>query len=212
MNRRLHRLLARMDVTRKGARRVAEIVDTGVAILHEEGFTALTKRRIAARLGISHGNVSYYFPNREALWQAVIEYELRGYLDRHDPHNRPLLGNPRLEFDAFVLRRIDEYRDRRMRSFLSQVSAFAEVNPVIAMLRDEVCEAVYQETLARVSALVPQQEERALRSRVLAIMALLDGLRVVAVYRPDALVNGDSFPRYVVEWASRIARGDAREP
>ncbi len=69
-------LMTSLDVTRKGAERIADIVKVGAEILLDEGFSSLTKRRIAKRLGISHGNVSYYFPNRESLWHAVIDYEL----------------------------------------------------------------------------------------------------------------------------------------
>ena len=60
-------LMTTLDVTRKGAERIADIVNAGAALLLEEGFSSLTKRRIAKRLGISHGNVSYYFPTRESL-------------------------------------------------------------------------------------------------------------------------------------------------
>ena len=75
-------LMQTLDVTRKGAERIAEIVNAGASLLLEEGFPALTKRRIAKRLGISHGNVSYYFPTRESLWHAVIDYELKEYYKR----------------------------------------------------------------------------------------------------------------------------------
>ena len=207
MNERLKRHLQRTDVTRKGARRVSEILEAGAAILLDEGFMSLTKRRIATRLGISHGNVSYYFPTRESLWQAVFEYELQDYYERHHLQDRSLAGNAQLEFDAFILRRIDAYRNRKTRAFFAQVSAFSEVNENILLLRNENYEMLYQHTLARVGALVPHADELALRPRVLAIIALLDGLHAVAVYRPDALVDGDSFPQYLVERANAIARG-----
>jgi AcrR family transcriptional regulator len=69
-------LMTSHDVTRKGAERIADIVKAGAEILLNEGFSSLTKRRNAKRLDISHGNVSYYFPTRESLWHAVIDYEL----------------------------------------------------------------------------------------------------------------------------------------
>ncbi len=47
MNEKVELLMERLDVTRKGAERIANIVETGVDILRTEGFTALTKRRIA---------------------------------------------------------------------------------------------------------------------------------------------------------------------
>ena len=76
-------LMTSLDVTRKGAERIADIVKAGAAILLDEGFSSVTKRRIAKRLGISHGNVSYYFPTRDSLWHAVIDYELKEHYQRH---------------------------------------------------------------------------------------------------------------------------------
>ena len=64
MNDKIANLMTSLDVTRKGAERIADILKVGVAILLDEGFSSLTKRRIAKRLGISHGNVNYYFPTR----------------------------------------------------------------------------------------------------------------------------------------------------
>ena len=67
MNDKIANLMTSLDVTRKGAERIADIVKVNAAILLDEGFTSLTKRRIAKRLSISHGNVSYYFPTRDSL-------------------------------------------------------------------------------------------------------------------------------------------------
>ncbi len=102
MNEKVALLMERLDVTRKGAERIAKIVETGVDILRTEGFTALTKRRIAKRLGISHGNVSYYFPTRESLWKGVIEYELKFYYDKYYGESKSADNDPEGRFDEFV--------------------------------------------------------------------------------------------------------------
>ncbi len=106
-----------LDVTRKGAERIADIVKVGAEILLEEGFSSLTKRRIAKRLDISHGNVSYYFPTRESLWHAVIDYELKEYYTRHHGVLIADSSDPQAYFDAFVVGWIDEYNDRVVRIF-----------------------------------------------------------------------------------------------
>ena len=72
MNHSIEDLMVDMKVSEKGAKRISEIIKVGVDILMEEGFLALTKRRIAARLNIAHGHVGYYFPSRELLWRAVL--------------------------------------------------------------------------------------------------------------------------------------------
>ncbi len=112
MSDKITNLMTSLDVTRKGAERIADIVKAGAEILLEEGFFSLTKRRIAKRLGISHGNVSYYFPTRDSLWHAVIDYELKEYYKRHHGDLIADPSDPQAYFDAFVVGWIDEYNDR----------------------------------------------------------------------------------------------------
>jgi AcrR family transcriptional regulator len=91
--------LSSRDVTRKGAARVVEIARAGAEILLEEGFTAVTKRRVAKRLGIAHGNVGYYFPTRESLWQAVIDYEISELADKYPIDLETDTNDPQSCFD-----------------------------------------------------------------------------------------------------------------
>lgn len=42
-------------------------------VIAEEGFAAASLRRVAQRAGCTTGAVSYYFANREAMMEAIIE-------------------------------------------------------------------------------------------------------------------------------------------
>jgi len=200
-------LARHLDVTRKGARRIAEIVQAGVSILLEEGFTALTKRRIAARLDISHGNVSYYFPTRESLWRAVIDYEYKEYYRKHYGSLRADPDDPQALFDEFVLRWIDEYLDREMRIFFSQVLAFAEVNETVARLRDEIYEMFLKETLSRVRPLNPGVPESEIELRALVLVSTLEGLHAVSAFRPGLVSRDDAFRQRLLRQMNAVARG-----
>ena len=79
MEAKITHLMTTLEVTRKGAERITEVINTGAEILIEQCFSSLTKRRIAKRPSIIHGNVSYSFPTRENLWHAVIDFNLNGY-------------------------------------------------------------------------------------------------------------------------------------
>lgn len=211
MSERIDNLMMHMAVTRKGAERASAIVEAGVAILREEGFMALTKRRIATRLGISHGNVSYYFPTREALWKTVIDFELKAYYERHYSEFRADENDAQGRFDEFLLRWVDEYRDRDMRIFFSQMLAFAEVSPVIASMRNSIYETFYDETLARVRALLPEVSDEVLQPRVLLIIAALEGLHAVTAFRPGLTVDDNDFRDELVTRINSIARGSRND-
>jgi hypothetical protein len=87
------------------------------------------------------------------------------------------------------------------------VLAFAEVNAVIATLRDEIYEMFYQETLVRVTALLPETDEAELRPRILTIIAMLEGLHAVTAFRPTLMKGGDAYRDALVRQINAIARG-----
>lgn len=196
-----------LDVTRKGAERIAEIIEVGAEILLEGGFSSLTKRRIAKRLGISHGNVGYYFPTRESLWHAVIEYELKEFYERHHTIATRVPGDPQAEFDAFVVRWIDEYNDREMRIFFSHVIAHAEVNESLAAIRNEIYETFFNETMGRAKALRLDADEQEMERRVLEVMVVLEGLHAVSAFRPEVVEHNYEFKQRLLKRVNAIIRG-----
>jgi len=201
-------LMASLDVTRKGAERIADIVKAGAEILLDEGFSSLTKRRIANRLDISHGNVSYYFPTRESLWHAVIDYELKEYYQRHHGVLITDPSDPQAYFDAFVVGWIDEYNDRVVRIFFSHIIAFAEVNESVAKIRDEIYEEFFEETMKRARALGLDVEEQELERRALEVMVVLEGLHAVSAFRPALVERNYEFKQRLLKRANAIIRGE----
>ncbi len=207
MNEKVALLMERLDVTRKGAERIAKIVETGVDILRTEGFTALTKRRIAKRLGINHGNVSYYFPTRESLWKGVIEYELKFYYDKYYGESKIADNDPEGRFDEFVRLWFQEYKDRELRIFFAQLLAFAEVSEFVAQQRDEIYQTFYDETRSRIRDLDPTMTEQELQTRSTLVMAMLEGLHAVTAFRPDLMGSSTDFQEQLVKQVKAIAKG-----
>ena len=207
MNEKVDLLMERLDVTRKGARRIADIVDAGVDILRTEGFTALTKRRIAKRLGISDGNVSYYFPTRESLWKGVIEFELKFYYQKHYGDLKASDDDPSESFDRFVRRWFQEYEDRELRIFFAQLLAFAEVSEFVAQQRDEIYQNFYDETQTRIRDLDPEISNEDLQTRTALVMAMLEGLHAVTAFRPELMNSNTDFQEQLVAQVRAIAYG-----
>ncbi len=66
------RRLPRQD---RGARRVAAILQAAAALIVEVGYEAATLTEVAARAGASIGTLYQYFPNKEAVAQALrVQY------------------------------------------------------------------------------------------------------------------------------------------
>lgn len=65
----------RPRLTRKGARTRARIVEEAAALIHERGVAATTLEHVRAAAGVSGSQMYHYFPDKNELVQAVIDYQ-----------------------------------------------------------------------------------------------------------------------------------------
>ena len=66
---------------RKADARRQSIVDMATSILIKGGPGSLVLRDVAERLGITHGNLQYYFPTKDALLVGIFDRELEKYTE-----------------------------------------------------------------------------------------------------------------------------------
>ena len=60
------------------------IVEAAIRLYNHKGFAITTSRHIAAEINISHGNLEYHFPNKEALVMEIYQgmrQEASGYYE-----------------------------------------------------------------------------------------------------------------------------------
>ena len=200
--------LSSRDVTRKGAARVVEIARAGIEIVLEKGFSSLTKRRVAKRLGIAHGNVGYYFPTRESLWRAVVDYELSEIHNKYPSGLKPDTDDPQSCFDEYLSIYMISYEDRQFGYFFAHLEAYAETNSAIARLRDEMYERILQRVIERVRPLCIGVDDEQIELRALTVMALFEGLGTVSAFRPELVIHNSKFRQQMIDQANAIVRGD----
>ncbi len=70
-----------LPARKKGRERRQQIIDAAKEVLMTSGITSLVLRDIAVQLGITHGNLQYYFPTKEDLLVAIFDQELLTYTD-----------------------------------------------------------------------------------------------------------------------------------
>jgi AcrR family transcriptional regulator len=56
-----------------------EIIDAARELLIEEGSAGFSMRKVAQKLGMSLGNVQYYFPSRVKVLEGLLETDLDAY-------------------------------------------------------------------------------------------------------------------------------------
>ena len=76
----------RKTVTRRPAarrgERVGHILGESLKCFAEQGFERVTYDELIARSKVSRGSFYWYFPSKEALYDAVLDYCVSGYVAR----------------------------------------------------------------------------------------------------------------------------------
>lgn len=85
--------------------RQQEIVEVVLALAAERGVEAITTGLIAERLGLTQGAVFRHFPNKEAIWRAVLDWlkvHLVGLFERQEASPLDELERIFLSYMAFM--------------------------------------------------------------------------------------------------------------
>jgi TetR/AcrR family transcriptional regulator, transcriptional repressor for nem operon len=78
----------RPRLTAKGARTRARIVEEAAALIHERGVASTTLEDVKVAAEVSGSQMYHYFPDKNELVQAVIDYQADTIVNR----NRQVLG------------------------------------------------------------------------------------------------------------------------
>ena len=79
----------RPKLTAKGARTRARIVEEAAALIHERGVAGTTLDDVKVAAEVSGSQMYHYFPDKNELVQAVIDYQAETIVK----HHRKALGN-----------------------------------------------------------------------------------------------------------------------
>ena len=73
----------RPRLTPKGERTRARIVETAAALIHERGVAATTLEDVKVAAEVSGSQLYHYFPDKNDLVQAVIDYQADAIVSNH---------------------------------------------------------------------------------------------------------------------------------
>ena len=74
---------ARPRLTAKGARTRARIVEEAAALIHERGVAGTSLEDVKAAAEVSGSQMYHYFPDKDELVQAVIDYQADAIVSRN---------------------------------------------------------------------------------------------------------------------------------
>jgi AcrR family transcriptional regulator len=167
----------------------ASVLDAARAVLVGDGLERFVMREIAARSGITLGNLQYYFATRDDLLEAVIRAEFdrdlstfrRTVADRSQP----------VEELAGISRGLVENWCTGGGSVFAALSLLAYHNERFARLGAEIYRAFYAELGHLMRRIDPGASDEELTARVLLVTSVLDGvaMQTHAAVRDEAACN-----------------------
>jgi AcrR family transcriptional regulator len=85
-----------------------KIIQVAIRLYNEKGLSNVTSRHIAADIKISHGNLEYHFPNKEAILFAVYK-QMSQEMSLYYPEHKEDILNP-VEHLHKLLVRLEEFQ------------------------------------------------------------------------------------------------------
>jgi AcrR family transcriptional regulator len=165
---------------KKGVERRQTIIDAARKKLIESGLSGLVMRDLAESLGITHGNVQYYFSTKDDLLVAIFEQEVKRYTESmHDAIELATSRTARISiiFDSAI----EEIRSESTSLWMMLHSLARQSESLRVILAD--ANQLYDETLAENLTLIDpglSPERRYHIAQIIRIM--IDGLSVQSIY------------------------------
>ena len=166
---------ARKTVQPKGRHRAQEILQAARALLVENGYAALTTRKVAGRVGIRQSNVQYYFPTKVDLVRALFESSVAESM-------RPLARmvrarmSPERRLSWALEQFLQSHQSLEQQVFVRELWALAAHDPAVAGVMNAFYRRWIDITTKNLLEITPALGLRRAQRRALLIISLVDGL------------------------------------
>ncbi len=192
-------------VRKRGKARANDILAAAKEILVSEGMGALSTRRVADQLGISVGNLAYYYPSKDALLQAMIEHVIDGYDAelRRDWESFP--DDPQGRFKAFLTYMIEDAKKPDVQGFFYQFWGYSSHNQQAAVTRRAMYQHFLAQTVDLLKDLHPAKKKPELEDMGMGVLTCLEGLHVIYGSGDNVRIRSGSYDRHILNEMLRMA-------
>lgn len=163
------------------------ILITAIRMYNESGINGVTSRHIASEMGISHGNLDYHYPTKEALMLAIYD-RIRD--DASEMYTRqPGISSLEQFHQMIVDLEAFQYRYRFFNlDVLEIVRSFPELNKQIQetiIMRKQQTRELFEEALREGYVVFPDEDvmDRVLHTIRIILTFWLSQLEVISPYR-----------------------------
>ena len=158
--------------------RLIIILDAAREVLIEAGYASFTMRKVAARAGITIGNLNYYYRTKKDLLRDLLEHVINPYLEEFERRRQIAGQSPEKQLLAVLKFWIDDLSTPETTSFFPELWALGNHDPHIADLVDDL----YVQARLPLNELIPQINPTLTRKEAeriaLYMCATMEGLTI----------------------------------
>lgn len=160
----------------KGQERVLQILQAARDILIESGYHSLTMRKIAAAVGITLGNLQYYYPSKQDLLTDLLDHVIDSYMVELDMVRHKAGDYPEDQLAAVVRYFIDDDGTRESTSFFPELWALSNHDAHAAERMFELYRKARLDFNDLISQINPKLSPKSREQIALFISASIEGL------------------------------------
>jgi len=167
---------ARPATYKKGLVRIETILDAAAEVLISKGYWKMTLRQIALRAGITVGNLTYYYPSKEALLKDLLEKILSTYLEEIERIVNASGDLPEDRFVAAIEFLIEDLNTERTTRFFPELWALANHDEHAADLMEDMYVAERQAINDLIQAINPRLDAQQTAHLALFVSCSIEGM------------------------------------
>lgn len=160
----------------KGQERIENILKAATDILINNGYAGLSMRKIASTVGITIGNLHYYYPTKKDLITNLLENVISGYLEYFETIRKQQDKSAEdrlLEIITFI---IEDITTPETTNFFPELWAMSNHDSIVAERMNDLYEKARQDINALVAELNPKLNDDERTQVSLFISASMEGL------------------------------------
>lgn len=156
------------------------ILRAALSLLVEQGYRAMSMRKVAAACGMKLGNLTYYFPTKEDLVRELLDAVISSYEIEFEAiiHEEGVSPEQRLQEICMLV--LEDIRTKKTTRIFPELWALSNHDPFVFDRVHELYARARAPLLAIIEEINPSLSEEQRQALALFISASMEGLTVFA--------------------------------
>lgn len=164
----------------RGQEGLEQILYAALSVLIEEGYQALTMRRIASECGLRPGNISYYFKSKDDLVRALLDAIMSSYENAFRVAMDEAGSDPENRMKVLIQLILEDITTKKTTHVFPELWALSNHDPFVKERLYDLYARQYgyfEELIGQLNPTLPHEDRRELAAY---ISAALEGMTVFA--------------------------------